>query len=174
MIIINCVNACYCSTDDSGFVRRNASKLRERLELYIRDSSICLNYHAVCLMNISDRERIHLTQQRQHIENWTTQRCFKKAIDSETLTCIRFVSCWSYILKLHTTELIFEKPVLFYSEKSRYRSLLLSIQDLKISFVDRGGRFWCKQTICQFFNINGWCFQESFWAGLFERGLTSI
>ena len=34
-----------------------------------KDSSICLNYHAVCLMNISDRERIHLTQQGQHISH---------------------------------------------------------------------------------------------------------
>ena len=70
--------------------------------------------------------------------------------DSETLTCFRSVSCWTYILKLHTKELIFAKPVLFYLEKSRYCSLLSSLQDLKISFVDRGGRFWCKQTICQF------------------------
>ena len=89
--------------------------------------------------------------------------------DSKTLTCLRSVSCWTYILRLHTTELIFAKSVLFYPEKSRYWSLLSSLQDLKISFVDSGGRFWYKQTICQFFNPNGWCFQESLWGGLFER-----
>ena len=29
----------------------------------------CLNDHVLCLMNISDRERIHLTQQGQHISH---------------------------------------------------------------------------------------------------------